>query len=94
MAAKKTLRTCAEGHQYYKSSDCTVCPICEGSKNGGIYVSLPAPARRALENAGIGTITQLAGYTRSELLKLHGLGPSAIPKLEELLKGKNLDFRK
>jgi len=26
---KKTLRTCAKGHQYYKSSDCPTCPICE-----------------------------------------------------------------
>ena len=94
MDAKKTLRTCLQGHQYYKSSDCPVCPICEGMRDDeGVYSGLAAPARRALENAGIRTISQLAGYSKSDLLKLHGLGPSSIPKLRELLISRNLDFR-
>lgn len=95
MTAKKTLRTCKNGHQYYKSSDCPVCPVCEGLKNDtGFSSGLTAPARRALENAGISTISQLAAYTQFELLKLHGLGPSSIPKLKTLLNSRNLDFRK
>jgi len=28
----KTLRTCKNGHQYYKSSDCPACPTCEEAK--------------------------------------------------------------
>lgn len=93
MGAKKTPRTCAKGHRYYKSSDCPVCPVCEGIKDDGIYLSLSAPARRAFEREGIKTVSQLAGYTKSDLLKLHGVGPSSIPKLKELLNSKNLDFK-
>lgn len=94
MVTKKTLRTCAQGHQYYKSSDCPVCPVCEGIKeDDDVFAGLAAPARRALENAGIRTISQLAGYAKFELLKLHGLGPSTIPKLRKLLSSRNLDFK-
>lgn len=83
MASKKTLRICLKGHQFYKSSDCPVCPVCEGMKgNAEFYSGLGAPARRALENAGISSISQLAGYTQSELLNLRGLGPRSIPKLK------------
>lgn len=95
MASQKTLRTCSKGHQYYKSTDCPVCPVCEGmKKDSGFYSGLGAPARRALESAGIRSISQLAGYTQAELLDLHGLGPSSIPKLKRLLNAHNLDFRK
>lgn len=94
METKKTLRTCASGHQYYKSSDCPVCPVCEGIKeDDGIFSELAAPARRALENAGIRTVSQLTGYAKSDLLKLHGIGPSTIPKLRKLLSSRNLDFK-
>jgi len=29
---KQTLRTCPQGHQYYKSTDCPSCPICEDAR--------------------------------------------------------------
>ncbi len=29
MVTEKTLRTCEQGHEYYKSSDCPTCPVCE-----------------------------------------------------------------
>ena len=47
----KTLRTCKNGHQYYKSSDCFTCPVCEAQRksNDGFLSLLSAPARRALE---------------------------------------------
>ena len=57
-----------------------------------IFASLSAPAQRALANAGIKTISQLAKYSEKELLKLHGLGPSAIPKLKTALEAEGLHF--
>lgn len=53
---------------------------------------LAAPARRALESAGIKTLKQLANYSAKEILALHGIGPSAIPKLEAELKKAGLKF--
>lgn len=81
----KTNRTCPKGHQYFKSSDCPVCPICESARKpkDNFMALLSAPARRALENAGISTLAQLAQYSEKELLALHGFGPSAIKKLKE-----------
>jgi len=96
MKSKKTLRTCKNGHQYYKSSDCPVCPVCEKEKNSGegFLSELSAPARRALEREGINTLKQLSKYSEKELLNLHGFGPGSIPKLKTLLKTKNLTLKK
>lgn len=95
MTAQKTLRTCDKGHQYYKSSDCPTCPVCEAErgKSAGIFTGLSAPARRALENSGISTPLQLAAFTEKEVLKLHGMGPGSLPKLRELLKQQGLSFK-
>ena len=95
-ATVKNLRTCAKGHQYYKSSDCPVCPICEKMKKPGeeMLSSVGAPARRALENAGIKTPQQLSKYTVEQLLKLHGMGPSSIPKLQKVLGSQGLSFKR
>lgn len=89
------LRTCDEGHEYYKSSDCPTCPICEEERKpgDGVLSRLGAPARRALEREGITTVTELSKYTESEILDLHGLGPSSIPSLQRALKESGLDFR-
>ena len=92
----KNLRTCSRGHQYYKSSDCPVCPICESVRKPEeeVLSSVVAPARRALENAGIKTPGQLSTYTVTQLLQLHGMGPSSIPKLLKVLKSKGLSFKR
>jgi len=91
----RNLKTCSRGHQYYKSSDCPVCPVCENMKKpDGSFSSMVAPARRALENAGIRTPEQLSKYTVTELLELHGMGPSSIPKLRKVLKSKGLSFKR
>jgi DNA-directed RNA polymerase alpha subunit len=55
---------------------------------------LSAPARRALENVGIKTVTQLAKKTEQEILNLHGMGQRSIPKLRKALQNKGLSFRK
>jgi DNA-directed RNA polymerase alpha subunit len=94
MASSKTLRTCPNGHQYYKSSDCPVCPECEKqNKPGGFFSALSAPARRALEAAGITTLQQLATYSEKEILKLHGMGKASLPRLKEALKHEGFSFK-
>ena len=92
----KNLRVCSKGHKYYKSSSCPVCPICdkENAPHEGFLSELSAPARRALENAEITTLHKLSQYKESEILELHGLGPSTIPILRKALKSKELVFAK
>lgn len=95
-AAKRTLRKCINGHSYYKSSDCPTCPKCEEAKkpDSGFMNGLAAPARRALESAGITTLKKLSSKTESEILALHGVGKNAVKQLHELLKSNGLSFRK
>jgi len=91
-----SLKTCAKGHQYYKTSDCPTCPICEAERRpkDGFLSVLSAPARRALENKGITTLRQLSKFSEEEILNLHGMGPASIPKLWNALQGEKLSFRK
>lgn len=88
-------RTCPQGHVYYKSSDCPVCPRCEALRNKlDFFVEgLSAPARRALDKAGILTPKALARFTENEILQLHGIGPSSLPVLAKALAEKGLAFR-
>jgi DNA-directed RNA polymerase alpha subunit len=94
-ATKKNQRTCEKGHQYYKSSDCPTCPICELERKptAGFLSQLSAPARRALENQGVTTLEQLSKYTEKDIMQLHGMGPGSLPKLLDALKEKGLSFR-
>lgn len=91
----KYLRTCSKGHQYYKSSDCPVCPVCEkeSKPEDGFLPVIAAPARRALRNKGIKTLEQLSKYSKDEILKLHGMGPGSIPKIARELGEAGLSFR-
>lgn len=93
---KKTLRTCDKGHQYYKSSDCPTCPICEQERKPkeSFLSVLAAPAGRALENKGITSLKELSNFSEEEILNLHGMGASSIPKLRSALKASSLSFRK
>jgi len=86
-ATKQTLKTCRNGHQFYKSSDCPTCPLCEEErKPKDNFLSLiGAPARRALEKVGITTLEKLSTYTENEILTLHGMGKSTLPKLNDAL---------
>ena len=95
-APKGTRKICAKGHTFYKSSDCPACPICaaEQKPESGFLASLGAPARRALESAGIMSEEQLATYSQKEILKLHGIGPSSIPRLKAALAKKGLQFNR
>ena len=91
----KTLRTCSKGHQYYKSSDCPTCPVCEEErKPKDRFLSLlSAPARRALENNGITSLKQLSKFSEEDILKFHGMGKASIPKLKEVLAANGLSFK-
>ena len=89
-------KTCLKGHVFYKTSDCPVCPICEQQrKSESDFLSvLGAPAKRALENNGITSLDKLSQFTEAQLLKLHGFGPSSLPKLIAELNKSGLEFRK
>lgn len=93
--SKKNVRTCSKGHNYYKSSDCPVCPICEQERkpDDGFLSLLVAPARRALESNRIRTLQKLSNYSEDEILQFHGMGPSSLPKLKEALETKGLSFK-
>jgi predicted RecB family nuclease len=93
---KESLRICKQGHSYYKNSDCPTCPVCEQELKPaeGFLSLLGAPARRALEGAGIKTLKQLARWSKEELLELHGIGPGSIPILQKALGTKGLSFKK
>lgn len=92
----KTLRTCANGHQFYKSSDCPVCPKCEAAKEPGsaLLSKLGAPARRALEHEGVTSAAELSNYTEEQILALHGVGPSSIPRLRKALEAEGMSSKK
>ena len=50
------------------------------------------PAQRALASAGYTRLEQLAGIRKSDLLKLHGMGPKAVNALLAALAEKGLSF--
>jgi DNA-directed RNA polymerase alpha subunit len=89
------LKTCSQGHQFYKSSDCPVCPVCEKAKErgDGFLLMLSAPARRALENQNIKSLKDLSKWSEKDILKLHGFGPASMPILKKALKQSGLNFK-
>ena len=58
------------------------------------FAGLSAPAKRALANSGIKTLEQLSKYSKEQVLQLHGMGPSSLPKLEKALLSHGLSFSK
>ncbi len=91
---EKRLKTCEKGHKFYKSSDCPTCPICaaEDKPESGFLSLLSAPARGALEHAGISTLTELSRHSEREILKLHGMGPKSLPTLRKALGDAGMTF--
>ena len=84
----RSQRTCARGHRYWKSSDCPTCPVCEAARKPAaeFMAGLSAPARRALEGAGLTSLAKLAKTSEAAVSKLHGMGPASLPKLRAALK--------
>ncbi|QAS54415.1 RNA polymerase alpha subunit C-terminal domain-containing protein [Halobacillus litoralis] len=93
--SNKESRTCSQGHTYYKSSACPVCPICEDEQkpDQGFLSKLSAPARRALENHDIHSLQDLSTLSEKEVLKFHGMGPASLPILKKALDSEGLTFR-
>ena len=92
--SKRSLRVCSNGHEYYKSSDCPVCPTCEQERkpNNGFLSKLSAPARRALGHHGITTLQELSTFSEKEILQFHGIGPASLPILRASLEESGLSF--
>ena len=95
METKMNLKTCKNGHQFFKSSDCTTCPICEKERKpkDNFLSLLGAPARRALEREGLSTLEQLSKFSENDILKLHVIGKTAIPRLKSELNKIGLTFK-
>lgn len=92
------LKTCTRGHKFYKSSDCPVCPLCWPGQKSKLQSDFPeklaAPALRALHNARITKLSQLAKRKESDVAALHGMGPKALTVLKEALRKQGLTFLK
>ncbi len=87
-------RTCSRGHTFEKTTDCPACPVCE--RDAAAKSCLPkvgAPATRALQGAGIGSLADLTHWTASDLLALHAMGPKAIAILRSSLSEEGLSFK-
>ena len=61
---------------------------------GGLPDGIGKPATRALEEAGITTLEQVASKTEEELLALKGIGPKAVEALADALADANLSLEK
>lgn len=55
-------------------------------------IGLGAPARRALVNAKIFKVSDLARFTEAQIEALHGIGPSTMPKLLTAMKEEGKKF--
>ncbi len=95
----KSWKTCSRGHRFQKSSDCPVCPMCwpgfyRKKSLSDFPEKLPAPALRALLNAKIAKLSQLAKYTEEQVADLHGMGPKAMGMLKVAMKKQKMAFLK
>ncbi len=95
---KKEWKICSRGHRFQKSSLCPVCPICWPGQRKKLQSDFPeklgAPALRALHNAKIKNLAQLAKHTEADILELHGMGPKALSMLKPALKKAGYAFKK
>lgn len=58
-----------------------------------VFSNIAAPAQRALLNANINSLEELVQYSIKDILELHGMGKSTIPKLQQLLSKHKLHFK-
>lgn len=64
-----------------------------GSEGDADFPKLAAPARRALASAGYVSVEQLAGVREADLMRLHGMGSTAIEVLRKALSDRGLSFQ-
>lgn len=79
------------------------CPVKQGKVNLAKYekldgywkaIGIAAPARRALVDAKLLTITDLKKITEKKLKGLHGMGPNALKILKAEMKRRKISFAK
>ena len=58
------------------------------------FPKLSNPARRALANAGIRQMADLAKITEADFARLHGIGPHTVTPLKAAMKARGLTFKK
>ncbi|TFV85963.1 helix-hairpin-helix domain-containing protein [Blastococcus sp. CT_GayMR16] len=58
----------------------------------GLPTNLGAPATRALRAAGYTDLAGLADVPAAELVRLHGVGPKALGRLQEALQAAGLSL--
>jgi hypothetical protein len=64
------------------------------SSDAAFLDKVAAPARRALEAAGLTTLKKLAAAQESEVAELHGMGPNALAVLRSELEDSGLAFKR
>jgi len=64
------------------------------AKENHPFSKLAKPAQRALANAGINSLEELAKLTEKDFMKLHGIGKNALQTLRSALADKALSFAK
>jgi DNA-directed RNA polymerase alpha subunit len=57
-------------------------------------IKLAKPALRALDTAGIKTLSDLARFSETELSSMHGIGPNALKTLKSELAKQQLSLKK
>lgn len=62
-------------------------------QGSSLPAKLAAPAKRALDGAGITRLEQLTDYTEADIMQLHGMGPKAMSQLRLALAEKGLHFK-
>lgn len=74
-----------------------MCPKCWSGyykdQKQSDFPKISAPALRALLKAKIMNLKQLSKFSEEEILELHGMGPSTMPKLLAALKARHLNFK-
>lgn len=78
------------------------CPVTRGEVDLDRYAALDgawrelglaAPARRALVDAGLRRLEDLAKLSEERVRSLHGMGPNALGKLKAAMKKAGIAFR-
>jgi hypothetical protein len=59
-----------------------------------LWDQLSAPARRALEGAGLKTLRDLSSWSEADVAALDGIGPNAIKILRAAMEKNGLSFSK
>lgn len=62
------------------------------NKESDLPKGLSKPAQRALTGAGYTQLEQFAKLRKSDVLKLHGMGPKAMELIRQALEEKGLSF--